>query len=232
MAVDQLLTAGKRIAIVGAGATGRLLLEILHRRHVDDVLVVNRSLPKAQALARHFGGRAMPLHEFQQQRPELDAIVYAVRCDKTLLDRQSAQGVHMVVDISQPSVLAADLRRPDPRTPDQQTTDVTQVLTLDELSTVAAAQEQQYASTRDVCIVEARAEARKLWAELAAKRPNLGRVVDLHVEGALAELDQAFASQLSHLDDPDREQLRRLAVRTARRNAHFHIQDLKKLTSV
>jgi hypothetical protein len=53
--------------------------------------------------------------------------------------------------------------------------------------------------------------------------------VDLHVEGALAELERAFGGPLSHLEGIDRERLRTLMTKTARRNAHIHIQDLKRM---
>jgi len=222
-AADQVVSAGPRLAIVGAGDTGRLVLETLHRRHVQDVLIVNRSLPKAEALARHFGGRAMSLSEFQQSRPVLDGVVYAVSSDKPLLDCDGARGLKVVVDISQPSILAPALREgsSDAAMP--------KVVSLDELSAMAVEQERCYAETREVGVVEARAVARRMWGELTSGRPDLGRVVDLHIEGAMAELDQAFGGHLSHLEGEDRERLRSLMTKTARRNAHIHIQDLKRM---
>ena len=223
MAVDQVIKAGKRIAIVGAGETGRLVIETLHRRQVRDVLVVNRSLPKAEGLARHFGGRAMSLHEFQMQRPELDGVVYAVQSDKPLLSLDRARGLKVVVDISQPSILEPDLRASQP------IDGLPTIVSLDELSALSVEQERCYAETREVGVVESRAIARRLWSEVESGRPDLGRVVDLHIEGALAELEQAFGSHLSHLQNPDREQLRALMTKTARRNAHIHIQDLKRM---
>src|SRR6185436_3921108 len=93
MAVDQLLAVGTRIAIVGAGATGRLLLEILQRRQVVPVLIANRSVDKAAALAQHYGGRALSLHEFVRGTDpalrELDGVAVAVRSDEPVLDRRS-----------------------------------------------------------------------------------------------------------------------------------------------
>ena len=223
MAVDQVIQAGKRIAIVGAGETGRLLMETLDRRHVRDVLVVNRSLPKADALARHFGGRSMSLADFQLQRPHLDAVIYAVHSDKPLLDCRGARGLHTVVDISQPSILTPELRS------QSLAAGMPKVVSLDELSALSVEHERNYAETREVGVVEARALARRMWQELVSGRPDLGKVVDLHIEGALAELEQAFGSQLSHLDGPIRDQLRALMTKTAKRNAHIHIQDLKRL---
>jgi glutamyl-tRNA reductase len=223
MAVDQLLAVGTRIAIVGAGATGRLLLEILQRRQVVPVLIANRSVDKAAALAQHYGGRALSLHEFVRGTDpalrELDGVAVAVRSDEPVLDRRSVGSARIVTDLSQPSVLAADLREPGgPR-----------VVVLDDLGRTAAACADSYRERRHVVQTEVVAAARHLCNELAADRPNLGRVVDLHVEGALAELERAFGDELRHLDERDRQRLRSVLERAARRNAHHHIRDLRHL---
>ena len=219
MAVEQVIGQGPRIAILGAGSTGRLLLEILARRNVKDVLVVNRTLAKAEALARHFGGSAMSLEAFTQERPALDALICAAHSNEPLVDEALAANLEVLVDISQPSVLAPALRgSTNPLT-----------VTLDELSQIAAEKQASYNSIKETGLIEVQARAQKLWSEVSNGRPDLGRVVDLHVEGNLSALEDAFDSQLSHLDLPDRERLREVLVKAARRNAHFHIQDLRKL---
>ena len=219
MAVEQVIEQGQRIAILGAGSTGRLVLDILSRRQVKNVLVVNRTLAKAQALARHFGGSAMSLKDFCQQRPALDAMICAVHSDRPLLDKSLAADLKVIVDISQPSVLAADLRGSKQPL----------AVTLDELSQIAAEKQANYNSIKEAGLIEVNARAETLWGEICNGRPDLGRVVDLHVEGTLSALEEAFDSQLSHLDLPDRERLREVLVKAARRNAHYHIQDLRKL---
>jgi len=96
---------------------------------------------------------------------------------------------------------------------------------------VAQREASQYEAAKGIGLAEVRAIAQQLWCEVEAGKPNLGRVVDLHVEGALAELEQAFGSELSHLAAADREMLRCLLVRCAKRNAHFHIQDIRELVA-
>jgi glutamyl-tRNA reductase len=225
LAVDQLLESGPRIAVVGAGETGQLLVDILHRRRVKGVLIVNRTLSKAEALAQHYEGRAMSLHDFKHARPALDGIVFAVHSAEALLSRERAAGLRVVVDVSQPSVLAPDLRCASglrcaggPR-----------VVDLDDLAAIAAAGKAQHEAVRATALAEVRAMAQRIWAEVDAGTPNLGRVVDLHVEGALAELDEALRGKLQHLPDSDRETVRSILLRAARRNAHYHIQDLRRL---
>ena len=226
LAVDQLLEGGPRVAVVGAGETGQLLVDILHRRRVRGVLIVNRTLSKAEALAKHYDGRAMSLHDFKHARPALDGIVFAVHSAEVLLTRERAAGLRVVVDVSQPSVLAADLRC---ASGDLRTAGCQRVVDLDDLAAIAAAGKAQHEAVRATALAEVRALAQTIWAEVDAGTPNLGRVVDLHVEGALAELDEALRGKLQHLTDSDRETVRSILLRAARRNAHYHIQDIRRL---
>ncbi|MBZ0152260.1 MAG: hypothetical protein K8J09_12085 [Planctomycetes bacterium] len=220
LAVEQLMHAGPRLAVIGAGETGRLLLEIMQRRHLPAPLVVNRTLERAEALAVHFGGRAMSLAEFERQRPALDGVVFAVHSPKPIWHAADAVGVRVVVDISQPSVLGEDL---------VSTADCA-VSRLDDFAARALAEQEHYLAIKTVGAAEVKALAGPLFREVADGRPNLGRVVDLHVEGALAELEQALCGKLRHLSTDDREALRGVMLRAAKRNAHHHIRDLKHLT--
>lgn len=219
MAVDRVITAGPRIAVIGAGETGRLLLEILERRHVEKPLVVNRTFAKAEALARHFGGEAVSLNDFLRERPRLDGLVCAIHSARPVLTRECVAGVKVVVDISQPSVIAGELRR----------VPGLDVCDLDDLAASAETERAQYAEAKTTGLAEARALAQRLWQEVGTGRPNLGRVVDLHVEGALVELEHALNGKLSHLADADRDAIRSVFLRAAKRNAHYHIKDIRQL---
>ncbi len=189
------------------------------RRGARAPLVVNRTLASAEALAKHFDGQAMSLRDFVTERPALDGVVFAVHSDRPFLTRELALGLKTVVDISQPSVIENEVRE----------IRGLRVITLDELSAVAARAIASQGATKTAGITLVSGLARQLWTELEAGRPNLGRVVDLHVEGAMAELDSAFDRELRHLPACDRDALRSVVMRTARRNAHFHIQDIRQL---
>src|SRR5262249_36939664 len=142
-----------------------------------------------------------------------------VHSAEALMTRERTAGLRVVVDVSQPSVLAADLR----------TAGGPRVVDLDDLAAIAAAGKAQHEAVRATALAEGRALAQTIWAEIDAGTPNLGRVVDLHVEGALAELDEALRGKLQHLTDSDRETVRSILLRAARRNAHYHIQDIRRL---
>ena len=219
MAADEVMSAGPRLCVVGAGATGRLVLEVMQRRGVREPLIVNRTLSRAESLAHHFGGQAMSLREFVTARPALDGVVLAVHSEHPWMTRELAFGLKVVIDISQPAVVASDL---------QEVVGL-HLITLDELSAIAARRVAEYGATKTAGITLVAGLARQLWTELEAGQPNLGRVVDLHIEGAMIELEHAFDGALRHLVPSDRDVLRNLLVRTAKRNAHFHIQDIRQL---
>ena len=45
----------------------------------------------------------------------------------------------------------------------------------------------------------------------------------------MAELENALNGNLSHLASDDREKIRKILLRAAKRNAHYHIQDIRQL---
>ena len=62
--------AGKRIAILGAGGTGRTATAALAHYHAD-VTVYNRTLDRAQSLAKEFGVTAAPLENLPASHHEI-----------------------------------------------------------------------------------------------------------------------------------------------------------------
>ncbi len=227
LAADKLAAAGKRLCVVGAGETARLALDVLRRRGVENPLVVNRTLDKAQALARHFGGEAMGLAAFRKAREngevQVDGVLLAIHSPTPVFGIEHAAGVKTVVDVSQPSVVAEELRTLEA------CAGGCEVLDLDGIAALAAEETAALREVAEVGRAQAEARAEQIWADLVDRRAHLGKVVDLHVENALSELDKALRGSLQHLADDDRDQLRKLFEKTARRNAHFHLRDLRQL---
>lgn len=63
--------------IIGAGQTGELAAKILKKKGIGKLLIANRTLSKAQALAVEMGGYAMPLEQLTQHVHEADMIISA-----------------------------------------------------------------------------------------------------------------------------------------------------------
>ncbi len=219
LGVDRVEGAA-RIGVLGAGETSRLALEILQRRGVTATVVVNRTRSRAEALAEQFGARAMSLEEFDREPPELDALLCAVDSKEPIVGPEHVRGADTVVDLSRPSVVADDVRS-------------AATCTVVDLDTLAVDTARLTASQQDAGAqlgVDAMARAVEIWEEIGSRRAYLGNVVEMHLESAMAEVEQAMRGKLKHLDETDQAQIRELMRRAAKRHAHYHILDLRQLS--
>ena len=66
---------GRKILLIGAGKTADLTAANLISRGVGEIVVANRSLDRAEALARRFGGRAAGLDAVEQELEHADVVV-------------------------------------------------------------------------------------------------------------------------------------------------------------
>jgi glutamyl-tRNA reductase len=109
----------KTVMIIGAGKMGEAVVKHLAKKGVKSVIVANRSIEKAQALADAFGGRAVNYMDdgltFMQ---EADIVVSSTDCPHTILDREDVAFVMshrlerplFLVDIAVPRDIAPDAR--------------------------------------------------------------------------------------------------------------------------
>lgn len=67
--------SSKRVLILGAGDTGALTLQVFKERGVGDILVVNRTLDRAQELVARVGGHAQPLDQLPHLLPLADIVI-------------------------------------------------------------------------------------------------------------------------------------------------------------
>jgi len=65
----------KTVMIVGAGETAELALKSLIERGAKDLLVLNRSIEKAAALAERYGGRAIQFDLLEDYLPRADIVI-------------------------------------------------------------------------------------------------------------------------------------------------------------
>ncbi len=103
------------------------------------------------------------------------------------------------------------------------------VIDLDALGTLLADEATRLEEVAALGKAQVTAQAECIWGQVANRGADLGRVVDLHVESALEEFQRAVRGPLSHLGESEREAIRQLVLKTAKRNAHFHLKDLRQL---
>ncbi len=107
----------KTVMILGAGKMGEACVRHLAKRGARSVLVANRSLERAQALAAELGGRALPFDERLQALAAADIVVSSTGSPTTVLHKHEIAGVLaarsnrplVLVDIAVPRDIAPDV---------------------------------------------------------------------------------------------------------------------------
>jgi glutamyl-tRNA reductase len=80
--------AGRRILLVGAGKTSDLTAANLISRGVGEIVVANRSLERAQALARRFNGRGIGLGAVEEELERVDVVIASTSAQGYLVSAQ------------------------------------------------------------------------------------------------------------------------------------------------
>jgi len=121
---------GKRVAVVGAGEIAEGVVSALSRHRVEEIVVANRTLERAEALAATVGGRAEPLESLAQVIGGADAVIVTTSAPVPLLD----------VDLIERATSGEDARSPErlvivdmgmPRNVDPFASELDQVTLLD-----------------------------------------------------------------------------------------------------
>ncbi len=101
---------GRRVVVLGAGATAELTVRALSRAGADAVTVVNRTLERARELASRVGGEAVPLEGLEGVLARTDMVVASTAARTPMITRETMarafpQGVRrplLLVDIAIP----------------------------------------------------------------------------------------------------------------------------------
>lgn len=111
---------GKTILIVGAGKIGETCVRHLVKKGAESVIVVNRSLERAQALANDFGGRAMNWEDGLRALREADIVVCSTGCPHKILGKKQLESAMnqrqrplVLIDLSVPRNIDTDVQQLD-----------------------------------------------------------------------------------------------------------------------
>ena len=105
------------VLLIGAGDTIELAARHLADANVKRLLVANRTLEHAQALASRHGGYALPLSELERHLPEADIVISATASREPILGRAAVQDALRVrkhrpmflLDLAVPRDIASDV---------------------------------------------------------------------------------------------------------------------------
>ena len=111
----------KRVLIIGAGEMAEETHRYLHDEGAREVVVVNRSIERAQKLAEACGGKVAPWEELDRCMAEADVIVSTTGADRPIIDaarfreirKRAKHKTVFVLDLGAPRDFAPEIRNLD-----------------------------------------------------------------------------------------------------------------------
>ncbi|HIK38851.1 MAG: glutamyl-tRNA reductase [Geminocystis sp.] len=193
---------GKRVAIVGAGKMSRLLVKHLMAKRVTDISIINRTLEKAEELAKEFPQLALKLYPLEQMLEvvaDADIVFTSTAATSPILDKNKLSHLRhrkslTLIDISVPRNVASDV------------TDLEFVhsYNVDDLKAVVA---QNHATRREMAkeaenLLEEEIQAFVLWWQsletvptISSLRNKIEQIRKQELEKALSRLGSEFAEK-------------------------------------
>jgi glutamyl-tRNA reductase len=216
-----------RVALVGVSAMTERCARSLAAEGVQ-VVVVNRTLARADELAAAVGGQALALDAFLADPPALDAVVLATGAAGPILSRSVLERLAARTPSSAAPLVVDMAVDPDVAPADAEAASVPRV-GLDEVVAEAASTREQ----RLVELAEARLLVDEALVSLRSKMsarvlgPVVAGIQRRYQETAEKGLERLFNKHLSGLGPEQREATRKWAQTLARRFAHLPSEGLK-----
>lgn len=120
LAVQKLLRANlpknARILLIGAGQTNQLVTKFLVKHHFSNVTVFNRSLDKAEHLAKMASGKALPLDQLPKYKGGFDCMIVCTGATTPIITPelyeqllQGETGQKVIIDLAIPHNTAPEV---------------------------------------------------------------------------------------------------------------------------
>ena len=227
--VDRIERTGGAVALVGISPMTEQCARSLAARRIP-MVVVNRTLERAVALAVEVGATSQSLAEFRAAPESVEAVIVAtgarepvlLRADLERIAARSASGESpLIVDLGVPANVAPE---------DAIAADVPR-LGMDEIS-AEAAEERRVAlgelGAARAMVDEALTDLRRQTAERLIG-PMVAQLRQRYRHTALEGVERLFARDLAGLGQPERDAIRRWAETLSRRLAHVPALGLRDL---
>ena len=214
--------SGKSVLLLGAGKMATLTGKLLRSHRIGELLVVNRSLPRAQELAQAVGGFAVPVSGLMEAIARADLVFGAVMVDEPMvaadLVAHRARPL-LMIDISVPRSISADC----------ELVEGVRVRDVDALEPFAAETRRQYADevTKVEDLVQSAVDEFGEWARSRAGAKAITRLHQ-HAEDVRDAEVQRTLRRLSHLSERDQDLVRALAHAVTRKFVHDPILALRE----
>jgi glutamyl-tRNA reductase len=217
--------AGRNVVILGAGKMATLTAKLLKAHDVGELIIINRSLGRAQELARATGGYVVPVSGIRQAIAQADVVFGAVIVERPMVSADDIRERNvplLLVDLGVPRTMDAECGGLDGVT----------LKDVDALEPLADQTRRQYAAEVskvemliDVAISEFEAwtQGRAAAAAITTIRQRADTVRD-------AELERAMR-RLAHLSERDQNVVRTLAHGLTNKMLHDPVIALRRSSS-
>jgi glutamyl-tRNA reductase len=185
------------VLLIGAGETIELAARHLAESNVRRLIVANRTLENAQALATRFGAYAIGLHDLTQHFAEADIVIASTASREPVITRRMVEDAlatrrrrpMFLVDIAVPRDIAADVAELDD----------TFLYTIDDLRQVIDEnlRSRQEAAREAEAIIELQVEHYAAWRralDLRNPLPALRHGAEAHRDAVLAKARHMLAT--------------------------------------
>lgn len=236
IAADHLLERVKRtpsaVALVGVSPMTRRAGEALVREGVP-VIVVNRTLARAEEMAREIGAaEACSLEDFRARPPQVEALLSATGSPEAVLDRPTLERLAARTSSHEPPLVVDLAVPPDVEPAACRAAGIARV-GMDEIN--AAAERQRSARLAETAAARELVDQALtgLRCRLAERMlaPVVARLNRRYREAALEGVERLVAKNGLALDPAGREALDRWAETLARRFAHLPTLGLRGLAA-
>jgi len=213
--------SGRHVVVVGAGEIGGLTARILRNSGVADLVITNRTLARAEALAHDTGGRAVPFNTLRAEIADADAVFVGATPPGYLID------LALVGERALP-LIAVDLSVPRAIDPETANHPLVRLFTVDDLQDVTAAQREKYGHEvrQAETLVAAATDTFSDWWRTREVVPTIAALRE-RAETIRESEVQRTLRRLHHLSDRDRNQVEALSVAIVNKLLHDPITALK-----
>ena len=219
---------GKTTLLVGAGEMAEGAAKLLHR-HGAKLVVVNRSIERAQGLAMELGGSARPMTDLRACLVDADVVVSSTSAPGFVIDRDMVASIRkqrrgrslFLIDIAVP-------RDVEPQVNDLEDTYLYDVDDLSEIVEETMRGRRQEAQRAEQ-LVHAEAERFESWAGALQVTPTIVALRSKTRSALAAELDRSLSGRLKHLPEADRQALSIMMDAAVNRLLHGPVTHLKEI---
>jgi glutamyl-tRNA reductase len=217
---------GRRCMAIGAGDTAKLTVKHLQASGVKDIVIANRTLERAEALAREIDGTAIPMAEMPSHLQHVDVVISSTGAPGYVLTKQHlAEAIRL--RRGRP-IFLFDIAVPRDIDPETGTLEGAFLYDIDDLQAVVNAnlQERAEEGKRAVRIIEEELDKFRTWLAAQDVVPTIKLLRDKVESLRQQELSRTL-SRLPDLTDRERAIIEQMSVTLVNKILNAPTQRLK-----